>query len=82
MEGSGDQSFIPTNLGHVDEEIIPPARGGRPISLLTNPVFGCRYDPVLVSVHRNWAYEKGLVMERVVVSSPINVLAPEVCSPA
>ncbi|GFW06713.1 hypothetical protein TNCV_3288141 [Trichonephila clavipes] len=24
---AGDQSFIPTNLGRVDEEMIPPGRG-------------------------------------------------------
>ncbi|GFW92271.1 hypothetical protein TNCV_3541571 [Trichonephila clavipes] len=27
MEVSSGQSFIPKNLGHVDEERIPPARG-------------------------------------------------------
>ncbi|GFV35919.1 hypothetical protein TNCV_2866781 [Trichonephila clavipes] len=28
MEGLSGQSFIPTNLGHVDEEMIPPTREG------------------------------------------------------
>ncbi|GFT14989.1 hypothetical protein TNCV_4315771 [Trichonephila clavipes] len=27
MESLSGQSFVPTNLGRVDEEMIPPARG-------------------------------------------------------
>ncbi|GFV32119.1 hypothetical protein TNCV_1674081 [Trichonephila clavipes] len=36
MANLGDQSILPTNLGHVDEEMIPPGRGLSQIFRETN----------------------------------------------
>ncbi|GFT41599.1 hypothetical protein TNCV_4183021 [Trichonephila clavipes] len=35
MTNLGDQSFLPTNLGHVDEEMVSPDRG---VSHIEDPV--------------------------------------------